>query len=73
MKRLLVLSVVPLALCGCQSSQKTREELTAICANPANRQPGQRFFDECLALYPVSTKQLQQWYKQGAAAGGLGN
>lgn len=67
MKRLAILLLVPVALCGCQSSQKSKEELAAICANPANRQPGQQYFEECQALYPASTKQLQKWYKQGAA------
>jgi hypothetical protein len=67
MNRLVVLFLIPVALCGCQSSQKSKEELAAICADPANRQPGQYFFEQCQALYPASTKQLQQWYKQGAA------
>jgi hypothetical protein len=67
MKRLVMLLLVSLVVCGCQSSQKSKEELAAICANPAIRQPGQQYFEECQALYPASTKQLQKWYKQGAA------
>jgi hypothetical protein len=69
-KQLAVILPIPIALCGCQSSQKSKEELRAICANPANRQPGQYYFEQCQALYPASTKQLQQWYKQGASMQG---
>jgi hypothetical protein len=67
MPRLWLLIVAAVGLCGCQSSQKSRAELQSICADPANRQPGQYYFEQCQALYPASTKQLQQWYKQGAA------
>ena len=66
MRRWVMVFLVPLALCGCQSTQRSKEELRAICANPANRQPGQQYFEECQALYPASTKQLQKWYQQGA-------
>jgi len=65
--RLGLLMVIAIGLCACQSSQKSKAELQAICADPANRQPGQYYFEQCQALYPASTQQLQQWYKQGAA------
>jgi hypothetical protein len=50
-------------LCGCQSSQKSKAELQALCADPANRRPGSYYFNECQAAYPASAKQLQQWSK----------
>jgi hypothetical protein len=31
MKRLVMLLLVSLVVCGCQSSQKSKEELAAIC------------------------------------------
>jgi hypothetical protein len=62
----LTLLLITVALCGCQSSQKSKEELATICANPANRAPGGWYFEQCQALYPASTKQLQKWYKTGA-------
>jgi hypothetical protein len=63
MKRLVALLLAPIVLCGCQSSQKSKAELQALCADPANRLPGSYYFNECQAAYPASKKQLQQWSK----------
>jgi hypothetical protein len=63
MKLLAVLLLIPIALCGCQSSPKSKAELQAFCADPANRRPGSYYFNECQAAYPASAKQLQQWSK----------
>jgi hypothetical protein len=54
---------------ACQSSsQRSRADLAAICADPANRAPtpGNLYYDECQALYPSSPRQLQKVYQQGA-------
>jgi hypothetical protein len=71
MRRMLLAFFVWTALAGCQSTQHSQAELAQICANPANRAPtpGNLYFDECQALYPSSTKQLQKYYRQNAPAG----
>jgi hypothetical protein len=52
------------ALCGCQSTRHGQAELARICADPANRTPtpGNLYYDECRALYPVSARRLSRIY-----------
>jgi hypothetical protein len=61
---LALLGVAVSGLFGCQSTQSSREELARICADPANRQPtpGNLYYDECRALYPVSARRLSKIY-----------
>lgn len=56
-------------LAGCQTSQSRKEQLAAICADPANRQPKTFYFSECQTLYPSSDQALQKDYLLGAPAG----
>lgn len=58
--------VAGLTLSACQSSQSRQAELATICANPVNRQPGQFYFNECQAIDPSSSAQLQKYYRLGA-------
>lgn len=69
LKYLGLLLVAGTALAGCQTSQSRQEQLAAICADPANRQPKTFYFSECQTLYPSSAQQLQQNYRYGAAVG----
>lgn len=55
-----------LCLTACQTSQSRQAELASICANPVNRQPGQFYFNECQAIAPSSSAQLQKDYRLGA-------
>jgi hypothetical protein len=63
----LVLALFMLA--GCQSTSQRNAELAQICSDPANRAPGQFYYDECLALYPKTPQQLQQDYLLTQPAG----
>ena len=55
-------------LCGCQSTQHSSAELAQICADPNNRlpTPGNLYYDECQAIHPSSSKQLEKTYFQEA-------
>jgi len=65
MRTLLLLLLTAAMLGACQSSSK-QEDLTRICADPANRAPvpGNVYYDECQALYPSSPRQLEKVYQQ---------
>jgi hypothetical protein len=58
-----------LILAGCQTSQSRQEQLAAICADPANRQPNTLYWAECQSLYPSTSRQLQKDYALGAPTG----
>lgn len=58
-----------LILAGCQTSQSRQEQLAAICADPANRQPNTFYWAECQSLYPSTSRQLQKDYALGAPTG----
>lgn len=66
---LCVLLVAGLVLAGCQTPQSRQAQLAAICADPANRQPGAFAFNECQTLYPSSDRALQKDYVLGAPSG----
>jgi hypothetical protein len=63
--RLSIVVLASLVLCGCQSTKHNQAELARICADPANRVPGQFYFDECAAFTHLSAKQLQRDYRLG--------
>jgi len=66
--RLIALALSALALCGCQSSQRSQAQLAQICADPANRAnvQGNLYYDECLSLYPLTPSQRSKAYFQDA-------
>lgn len=68
-QKMVLAGAVGLALSACQSSQSRQAELASICANPINRQPGQFYFDECQAIAPSTSAQLQKDYRLGAPVG----
>lgn len=54
---------------GCQTPQTRQEQLAAICADPANREPKTAYFSECQTLFPSSKQDLQRNYRLGAPTG----
>lgn len=64
------LGLTLLMVAGCQSTGQRNAELAQICSDPANRAPGQFYYNECLALYPKTPQQLQQDYLITQPAGG---
>lgn len=66
--RLCVLAMVALLLAACQTSTQRATQLAQICADPANREYGSFYFDECLTLYPQTPKQLQRTELLGRAS-----
>lgn len=54
---------------GCQTSESRKEQLAAICADPANRAPKSSYFSECQTLYPSSNQTLARNYRLGAPLG----
>ncbi len=67
--RVLLPLVLGAVLAGCQTSQARNDQLAAICADPANRQPQSFYWGECQSLYPSTNQQLQQNYLLGAPTG----
>jgi len=49
-------------LAGCQSTGSTKEQLTAICADPSNRLPQSFYYTECQQFQPPSIKTQQKNY-----------
>jgi hypothetical protein len=66
------LTLAAVSLCGCQSAQQRRAELVRICSDPANRRPaqGNLYYDECLAIHPLSSTQLRNDYLLNAPSNG---
>lgn len=58
-----------LVLTACQTPQSRQAELSRICADPANREPGTFYFSECQSIDPSGSRQLQRDYALGAPAG----
>lgn len=70
MARILCLPIlIGVGLSACQSSQSRQAELARICADPANRQPGNFYSVECQSLYPLTNQQRQRNYRLGAPTG----
>ncbi len=63
------LGLLLLMVAGCQSTGQRNAELAQICSDPANRAPGQFYYQECLVLYPKTPQQLQQDYLVTQPAG----
>lgn len=58
-----------LALPACQTPQSRKAELTRICTDPYNRQPGNFYYDECQSVYPLTAAQRQEDYFTGSPTG----
>jgi hypothetical protein len=61
--------LVFVVLTACQTPQSRQAELSRICADPANREPGSFSFSECQSVAPSGDRQLQRDYVLGAPAG----
>ncbi|KRE11126.1 hypothetical protein ASE63_20615 [Bosea sp. Root381] len=69
LSKAIVLILACIALTACQTPQSRQAELSQICSDPANREPGNFYFSECQSVYPSGSQQLQRDYVIGSPAG----
>lgn len=62
--RLGALALACFTLAACQTSQSRQQQLAQICADPASLRPDSFYFNECMAITPMTDKQRVNLYQR---------